>query len=84
MGVQLNISNQKWHMQKIAHELIHTNVLLPCSTAFNAEVYAISMNALHLNCPCSTKHCLKNSVKTTNFLAKFSLFPLYVTLHFTY
>lgn len=49
MDVQLNISNQKWHMQKIAHELTHTNVLLPCSAAFTAEVYAISMNAFHLN-----------------------------------
>lgn len=49
MDVQLNISNQKWHMQKTAHELPHTNILLPCSTAFTAEVYATSMNALHLN-----------------------------------
>lgn len=34
-------------MQKAAHELTHTNVLLPCSTAFTAEVYATPMNALN-------------------------------------
>lgn len=81
MDVQLNISNQKWHMQKAAHELSHTNVLLPCSTAFTAEVYTTSMNSLQLNC--SNKHNLKNSVKTTNLLTKLSLFPLYAILHFT-
>lgn len=81
MDVQLNISSQKWHMQKTAHELTHTNVVLPGSTAFTAEVYATSMNAL-LNY--YIKHNLKNSVKTTNFLTKLSLFPLYTILHFTY
>lgn len=36
-------------MQKAAHELTQTNVLLLHSTALTAEVYATSMNALHLN-----------------------------------
>lgn len=36
-------------MQKAAHELTHTNVLLPCSTAFTAEVYATTMNAFNVN-----------------------------------